>query len=139
MRLFQALCRNCRRAQNPNKVPLAKPRLKFALKPTVSTKTVKSTAAPALQEMQNLITKLAQNDYNQEFCKDEYIKMQNASTESYKAYLKEKAENRAGKIKPGNQLNPVPLNEYLKRFPNKSKNPFEDKIVEEPLWKRKYD
>lgn len=89
--------------------------------------------------MQNLITKLAQNNYNQQFCKKEVIDMRNSNTASYEAFLKEKAENRAGKIKPGNQLNPVPLNKYLKRFPIEKPNPYEAKTEELPLFKRKFE
>lgn len=140
MRIFTALCRNCRRPQDPNRVPLAKPRLPFGLRDRVCTKKQKSGSAPALQEMQNLITKLAQNNYNQQFCKNEISDMQNANTTSYMEFLREKEENRAGKIKPGNQLNPVPLNKYLKRFPIVKQNPYEEKITTElPSWKRKYE
>lgn len=137
MRIFQALFRG-RKPQNPNRVPLAKPRLYFALKDRVCTKKQKGGTAPALQEMQNLITNLAQNNYNQQFCGKEVVAMQEASTASYMAFLKEKEENRAGKIKPGNHLNPVPLNKYLKRFPTAKPNKFEDKIEGLPAWKQKF-
>lgn len=88
--------------------------------------------------MQNLITKLSQNDYNQQFCQKEVIAMRDANTASYHQFLKEKEENRAGHIKPGPHLNPVPLNKYLKRFPIEKPNPYEQTITDIPAWKRKY-
>lgn len=136
MRIFQMLCRS-RKPQNPNKVPLAKPRLYFALKDRVPTKKMKSGMAPALQEMQNLISKLSQNEYSQQFCQQEIKAMQDANTAAYHAFLKEKSENRAGKIKPGPSLNPVPLNKYLKRFPIVKPNKFEEKIGELPKHSQK--
>lgn len=131
------LCRS-RKPQNPNTVPLAKPRLNLALRDRVCTKKLKGGQAPALQEMQNLITKLSQNDYNQQFCQNEITAMRDANTASYQQFLKEKQENRAGHIKPGPQLNPVPLNKYLKRFPIDKPNPFEDKITDLPPHRQKY-
>lgn len=131
------LCRS-QKPQNPKRVPLAKPRLYLALRDRVCTKKVQGGMAPALQEMQNLITKLSQNDYSQQFCQKEVIAMRDANTASYHQFLKEKEENRAGHIKPGPQLNPVPLNKYLKRFPIEKPNPYEEKITELPAWKRKY-
>lgn len=138
MRLFAMLCRS-RKPQNPKRVPLATPRLPFALRDRVSgSKIIKESTAPALKEMQNLITKLSQNDWNQEFCKKEMKAMQEANTASYMNALKEKSENRMGVIKPGPQLDPIPLTKYLKgRFPIPRKNHFEEKIQEIPERKRK--
>lgn len=137
MRIFQILCRS-RKPQDPNKVPLARPRLYFALRDRVCTKKVKGGLAPALQEMQNLITKLSQNDYNQTFCQKEVVEMRDANTASYNQFLKEKEENRAGRIKPGSHLNPVPLNKYLKQFPIVKPNPYEEKICDYSKYKHKY-
>lgn len=137
MRIFQMLCRS-QKPQNPNKVPLAKPRLYLALRDRVCTKKQKGGQAPALQEMQNLITKLNQNEYNQQFCQAEIKAMMDANTASYQRFLMEKEENRAGYIKPGKHLNPVPLNKYLKRFPIDKPNEFEKKIVDLPKYKQKY-
>lgn len=137
MRIFQMLCRS-RRPQNPNTVPLAKPRLYLALRDRVCTKRLKGGQAPALQEMQNLITKLSQNEYDQRFCQKEIIAMRDANTASYHQFLKEKEENRAGHIKPGPHLNPVPLNKYLKRFPIEKPNPYEEKTPELPPHKQKF-
>lgn len=135
MRIFAMLCKN--KPQNPLKVPLAKPRLPLALRDRVSTRRTKGGSVPALQELQNLINKLAQNDFNQDFCKNEIIAMRNASTAAHEKSMTEREENRAGNIKPGANLNPVPLNKYLKKFPVVKANPFEAKIVELPEWKRK--
>lgn len=138
MRLFAILCRS-RKPQNPNRVPLATPRLPFTLRDRVSgTKTIKESSAPAIKEMQNLITKLSQNDWNQEFCKKEIAAMNQANTASYMNALKEKRDNRMGIIKPGTQLDPIPLTKYLRsRFPIPPKNPFEEKLKEIPELKRK--
>lgn len=138
MRLFAMLCRS-RKPQNPKKVPLAVPRLPFALRDRVSgTKTTRESSAPALKEMQNLITKLAHNDWNQEFCKKEIAAMQEANTASYLNALKEKKENRMGVIKPGPQLDPIPLTKYLKsRYPIPPKNSFEESLKEIPEWQKK--
>lgn len=140
MRIFQMLCtKGSKRPQNPYKVPLAKPRLPLAVRDRVCTKKVQGGTAPALQEMQNLITKLAQNDFSQQFCQTEITAMRDSNTESYMKFLKEKEENRTGAIKPGQHLNPVPLNKYLKRFPLNKPNVFEveAKIQEPPLTRRK--
>lgn len=137
MRIFQMLCRS-RKPQNPKTVPLAKPRLNFALRDRVCTKKTKGGLAPALQEMQNLITKLSQNDYNQTFCQKELIEMRDANTASYQQFLKEKEENRSGRIKPGPHLNPVPLNKYLKQFPIEKPNPYEQKFDDLPIHRKKY-
>lgn len=140
MRIFRMLCgKGTQRPQNPNRVPLAKPRLPFALRDRVCTKKERGGVAPAIQEMQNLITKLAQNDWNQQFCQKEIISMRDANTESYMRFLKEREENRTGAIKPGQQLNPVPLNKYLKRFPISRSNTFEAtaRIEELPSHRRK--
>lgn len=140
MRLFRMLCsKGTTRPQNPKRVPLAKPRLPLAVRDRVCTKKEKGGVAPALQEMQNLITKLAQNEWNQQFCQKEIIAMRNANTSSYMSFVKEKEENRTGAIKPGQNLNPVPLNKYLKRFPIQKSNAFEveAKIVEPPPHRRK--
>lgn len=138
MRLFAMLCRNCRKPQNPRRVPLATPRLPFALRDRVSgTRIVRESSAPAIKEMQMLISKLAQNDWNQEFCKKEAEAMRDANTASYMNYLKEKTDNRMGVIKPGAQLDPIPLTKYLRtRYPISKQNPFEDKIEEIPIHKR---
>lgn len=117
MRLFSMLCKHSRRAQNPKKVPLAKPRLPFGLREYVSTKCEKTVTAPGIQEMQNLISKLAHNDYDQRFCTDEVKEMNKSFEASYQQFLKNKEENRKGVIRPGAKLNSVPLNKYLKRFP----------------------
>lgn len=139
MRIFQMLCKQgSRKPQNPNRVPLARPRLPFALRDRVCTKKDKGAVAPALQEMQNLITKLAQNDFSEQFCQNEIKAMRDANTASYMAFLKERDENRLGIIKPGLQLNPVPLNKYLKRFPIETPNEFEKKIEELPPHKKKH-
>lgn len=132
MRIFRALCKSSRAPQNPNKVPLAPPRLPFRLRDRVSSRSVKSNATPCVQELQNLITKLSQNEFNQQFCKKEIEALNKANSESYFSYVKEKSENRSGFIKPGPQLNSVPLNKYLKRFPVASINPFEAKIPDDP-------
>lgn len=113
--------------QDPKKVPLARPRLPFALRDRVCTKKEKGGSAPALQEMQNLITKLTQNDYSEQFCQNEIKEMRDASTASYMEFLKQRDENRLGIIKPGPHLNPVPLNKYLKRFPIAKINEYEKK------------
>lgn len=138
MRLFAILCRS-RKPQNPNRVPLATPRLPFTLRDRVSgTKTIKESSAPAIKEMQNLITKLSQNDWNQEFCKKEIVAMNQANTASYMNALKEKRDNRMGIIKPGTQLDPIPLTKYLRsRFPIPPKNSFEEKLKEIPEIKKK--
>lgn len=141
MRIFQILCRS-RKPQNPYKVPLAKPRLNFALRNRISTKKQKSTAMPAIQEMQNLITKLAQNEYNDQFCQKEIKEMIEANSAAYKVHIAEKEENRGNFIKPGPHLNPVPLNKYLGRnYPLTKPNPFEDRIQDHselPFFKQKY-
>lgn len=138
MRLFTMLCRS-RKPQNPKRVPLATPRLPFALRDRVSgTKLNRDSSAPALKEMQNLITKLSQNDWNQEFCRKEIADMQKANTESYLNALKETRENRMGVIKPGSQLDPIPLTKYLRsRYPIPQQNPFEEKLPEIPEHKKK--
>lgn len=138
MRLFTMLCRS-KKPQNPKKVPLATPRLPFALRDRVSgSKIVRESTAPALREMQILISKLSQNDWNQEFCKKEIAAMHEANTASYLNALKEKSENRMGVIKPGPQLDPIPLTKYLRgRFPIPQKNPFEEKLRDIPERKKK--
>lgn len=138
MRLFAMLCRRGS-PQNPNKVPLAKPRLPLALRDRVGgSRNSKDSTASALKEMQILINKLAQNDWNQEFCKKEIADMRAANTASYMNYLKEKRDNRMGVIKPGLQLDSIPLTKYLKaNYPVAKPNPFEDKIQELPIHKRK--
>lgn len=78
MRIFRALW--SRKPQNPKTVPLAKPRLNLALRDRVCTKSQKIRMAPALQEMQNLITKLAQNEYNSQFCQKEINAVRDANT-----------------------------------------------------------
>lgn len=88
--------------------------------------------------MQALISKLSQNDWNQEFCKKEIAAMQEANTQSYLNAVREKRENRMGVIKPGSQLDPIPLTKYLQtRFPIPKKNPFEEKLKPLPEHKRK--
>lgn len=129
MRIFRVLCAK-NKPQNPNRVPLAPPRLPLRLRDRVSTKTIKSNSTPCVQELQNLISKLAQNDFNQQFCTKEVEILNKVNGESYFNYIREKAENRSGYIKHGQQLNSVPLNNYLKRFPVVVKNPFEEKIVD---------
>lgn len=139
MRLFAMLCRQSRKPQNPKTVPLAKPRLPFALRDRVSGgNSLKNSSASSLKEMQILISKLAQNDWNQEFCKQEIVAMRDANTASYMTFLKEKRENRMGVIKPGAQLDPIPLTKFLKsRFPIPKPNPYEEKMKEIPIHKRK--
>lgn len=88
--------------------------------------------------MQSLISKLSQNEHSQQFCTKEVEAMRDANTASYKAYLEEKEENRTGVIRPGNKLNPIPLNKYLQKFPIRQHNPFEEPIVELPFRKQKY-
>lgn len=130
------LCRKgSMKPQNPKCVPLARPRLPFALRDRVCTRKEKTSVAPALQEMQNLISKLAQNDYQEQFCQNEIKAMVQANTDAYQKFLKEKEENRTGAIKPGSHLNPVPLNKYLKRFPIPKVNEYEKKIESLPLRK----
>lgn len=136
MRLFSALFGRGSAPQNPNKVPLSKPRLYFRTRDRVSTKALKSVGMPCVQELQNLISKLAVNDYNQQFCKKEFDVLTAENQRVYKQFLDEKAENRSGVIKPGMKLNPVPLNKYLKRFPVAKKNKFEEKLPTIPLWKK---
>lgn len=138
MRLFAMLCRS-RKPQNPKRVPLATPRLPFALRDRVSgSKTVRETSAPALKEMQILISKLSQNNWNQEFCKKEITAMHEANTASYMNAVKEKNENRMGVIKPGSQLDPIPLTKYLRsRFPIPKKNPFEESLGDIPERKKR--
>lgn len=117
MRIFQVLLKNKNAPQNPKRVPLAAPRLPFALRDRVSSKPGKTTNIPCHQELQNLISKLAQNDYNQVFCQKEVNDLRSAQNEAYLQFIKDRTERRTGEIKPGNELNPIPLNKYLKKFP----------------------
>lgn len=117
MRIFQALFKNKNAPQNPKCVPLSAPRLPFGLRDRVSTKKQNGRDVPCQQELQNLITKLAQNDFNQTFCQNEIKALNKAQIVSYEQYHVEKSERRIGEIKPGPTLNPMPLNKYLKNFP----------------------
>lgn len=139
MRLFSMLCKHSRKPQNPKKVPLATPRLPLALRDRVSGSRIsRESSAAGLKEMQNVISKLSQNDWNQEFCKTEVKAMCDANTASYLNYLRQKKENRIGVIKPGPQLDPIPLTKYLKsRFPISTPNPFEEKIQDLATKQRK--
>lgn len=132
MRIFQMLCRS-RRPQNPNKVPLAKPRLYLALRDRVCTKKDRVALAPALQEMQNLITKLAKNDYNSQFCQKEIIEMRDANTASYEQYLKEKRENRMGKLSAENHLKNAVFLLHLNTFYNSNQNQFDNDFIKTNL------
>lgn len=128
MRIFRALFKNKNAPQNPKRVPLAAPRLPFALRDRVSSKPRGTGNIPCHQELQNLISKLEQNEYNQSFCQKEINELNYAQKESHIQFLKDKAERRTGEIKPGQELNSVPLNKYLKKFPLMRKDVIEKHI-----------
>ncbi|XP_031619855.1 uncharacterized protein LOC116338608 [Contarinia nasturtii] len=128
MRIFQMLCAISRRPQNPYKVPLAKPRLPFRLKDKIRGKGAKLEMNQTVQQMQNLITKLAQNDYDQRFCADEIKLMNESARNSFQEYVKQKKENRAEHVKPGKDVNAIQVNKYLKKFPTLPPNPYEAKL-----------
>lgn len=128
MRIFQALFKNGKPPQNPKRVPLSAPRLPFRLRNHVSTKNEKGREVPCQQELQNLITKLQQNDFNQNFCQNEIEALNKAQTLSREQYYIEKSERRIGEIKPGPTLNPNPLNKYLRNFPISSMDVIEKNI-----------
>lgn len=127
MRIFQMLCRS-RKPQNPKCVPLAKPRLNFALKNRVCTKKTGGGKGATLQELQNLISALARNEFNTQACQKEIIALRDAETAAYQQLEKEKMENRSDKIKPGAQLSAGQLNNHLKRFPIRETNKFEENM-----------
>lgn len=128
MRIFQVLFRNKRAPQDPKRVPLSAPRLPFALSNRVCTKRERARDIPFQQELQNLMTKLAQNDFNQSFCQNEIKALEKAQIVSLEQYQNEKSERRIGEIKPGPTLKPIPMNKYLKNFPISKMDGIEDYI-----------
>lgn len=139
MRLFRMLCG---KAQNPYKVPLAKPRLNFALRDKIRGKGAKKDMHQTLQHMQNLITKLAQNDYDQRFCTNEVKLMNDAMEKANQEFRIQKEENNSDRIKTGQNINAHQINKYLKKFPIYKPNPFEEKTKKQtdlPAYQQKYD
>lgn len=128
MRIFQALFKAKRAPQNPKRVPLSAPRLPFGLRNYVSTKKDNARDVPCQQQLQNLITKLAQNDFNQTFCQNEVEALSKAQIASFEQSNNERMERRIGEIKPGPTLKPIPLNKYLKKFPISKMDPIESSI-----------
>lgn len=129
MRIFQALFKkNSRPPQNPKRVPLSAPRLPFGLKNKVSTRKDNARAAPCQQQLQDLLTKLEKNDFNQTLCQNEVEALSKAHAASYEQYCNERAERRIGEIKPGSTLNGIPLNKYLKKFPISKMDEIESEI-----------
>lgn len=122
MRLFYFLLKNSRAPQDPNKVPLMKPRLPFRLRDRVSGRGGDRERTSTVQETINLINSLTKHDYNQQHCQKEIQKLKEVTQKSYDEMIALKLENQSGEIPVGTTLRARQLNKYLARFPEPKNN-----------------
>lgn len=97
------------RAQNPARVKLAAPRLAFKLRPHVTLKQTEPSAHLTNQTL-DLIKKLRDNEYDTEYCQEEYKKV----SESMKEHAIHRNEQKSGKT--GTKLSNVELRKTLRMW-----------------------
>lgn len=124
MRVSTVLCVIRNRLQNPKTVPFQTPRLEFRLKGRIS-RINEQRAFPGIQETQNLITKLAENEYTGKFCDKEYQTLQKTNKEQHAQKQEAKARNRSKLLVPGGELSFTGTCRYLKKFTVPRTNTFE--------------
>lgn len=124
MRLFPFLCKNVRRLQNINRVPLMAPRLPFRLRDRVSGRKTETAGKSSIQETTNLLITLRNHDYNEQYCQKEIERLQAANQADYDAWQARKEQSKSRAYQPGRDLKGLQLNKFLKKFPEPKKNDF---------------
>lgn len=124
MRLSIVLCIARNRPQMPSRVPFQAPRLELRLKSRVS-RIMGTRAYPCIQETQNLITKLAENEFTGKFCEREYGNLKKSNEEHHANAQAEKARNRSKVFELGREMSFTGTCRYLKKFTPPRRNPFE--------------